>query len=144
VAASELPTLEWEFPEPLGRRTVLGEFTMADVVTIPSHLSIPSVTTYMATGAVGDLAAATPVGEHGRTAETFVVDVVVRAGDEERRAIARGEDIYAVTAPLAVEATQRILAGAGEGRAVGVASAGELFDATDFLKALSPHLSVEL
>lgn len=142
VEASELPTLEWEFPEPLGRRPVLGEFTMADVVTIPSHLDIPEVRTYMSTAAAGDLAAATPVDEHGRTAETFVVDVIVRTGDEERRAIARGEDIYAVTAPLVVEATQRILA--GEGRTIGVASAGELFDATDFLKALSPHVSVEL
>ncbi|MEY9936747.1 trans-acting enoyl reductase family protein [Streptacidiphilus sp. MAP5-3] len=141
VEATELPTLEWEFPEPLGRRTVLAEFTMADVVTLPSHLSIPEVRTYMSTAAAGDLAAATPVDEHGRTAETFVVDVVVRSGDEERRAVARGEDIYAVTAPLVVEATQRILAGGT--RTVGVASAGELFDATDFLKALSPHVSVE-
>ncbi|MDT7805208.1 MAG: hypothetical protein QOI78_8641, partial [Actinomycetota bacterium] len=42
-----LPKLSWPFPEPLGPQPVLGEFTMADVVTIPSHLAVPSVTTYM-------------------------------------------------------------------------------------------------
>ena len=45
----------------------------------------------------------------GRSAETFVVDVVVRAGGAERRVVARGQDIYAVSAPLAVEAVDRIL-----------------------------------
>jgi hypothetical protein len=28
-------TLQWPFPDPLGTRAVIGEFTMADVVTIP-------------------------------------------------------------------------------------------------------------
>lgn len=55
--------------------------------------------------------------------------------------MARGQDIYAVTAPLAVEAVSRILA--GRIRAVGVASAGRIFDAADFLHALSAHLSFE-
>lgn len=141
-----LPTLEWVFPEPTGVRTVLGEFTMADVVTVPSHLAIPEVTTYMTTEAAGDLAAPdTPapaaVDGSGRSAQTFLVDVVVRSGEEERRAVARGQDIYAVTAPLAVEAVSRILA--GRIRAVGVASAGRIFDAADFLHALSAHLFFE-
>jgi hypothetical protein len=82
------------------------------------------------------------VDEHGRSAQTFLVDVVVRSGGSERRAVARGQDIYAVTAPLAVEAVHRILT--GQTRAVGVASAGEIFDAADFLRALSSHFSVEL
>ena len=43
-------------------------------------------------------------------AQTFLVDVVVRFGGMERRAAAAGQDIYAVTAPLAVEAVRRILA----------------------------------
>ncbi|MEU2478167.1 saccharopine dehydrogenase NADP-binding domain-containing protein [Streptomyces sp. NPDC013130] len=141
-----LPTLEWVFPEPTGVRTVLGEFTMADVVTVPSHLAIPEVTTYMTTEAAGDLAAPdTPapaaVDGSGRSEQTFLVDVVVRSGEEERRAVARGQDIYAVTAPLAVEAVSRILA--GRIRAVGVASAGRIFDAADFLHALSAHLFFE-
>ncbi|MFJ9870145.1 saccharopine dehydrogenase family protein [Streptomyces sp. NPDC101165] len=143
----ELPTLKWSFPDPMGPRAVIGEFTMADVVTIPSHLSIPEVRTYMTTEAAGGVVAPdaptpTAVDEHGRSAQTFLVDVVVRSGDSERRAVARGQDIYAVTAPLAVEAVARILT--GRTKAVGVASAGEIFDAPDFLSALSPHIIVEL
>ncbi|MDF2269656.1 saccharopine dehydrogenase NADP-binding domain-containing protein [Streptomyces coacervatus] len=145
--SDDLPTLNWSFPEPMGARAVIGEFTMADVVTIPSHLSIPEVRTYMTTEAAGgvtgpDTPAPTAVDEHGRSAQTFLVDVVVRSGNSERRAVARGQDIYAVTAPLAVEAVDRILT--GRTRTTGVASAGDLFDAADFLRALSPHITVEL
>ncbi|GAA3078354.1 saccharopine dehydrogenase NADP-binding domain-containing protein [Streptomyces olivoverticillatus] len=141
------PTLEWSFPDPMGTRAVIGEFTMADVVTIPSHLSIPEVCTYMTTEAAKDvLAPDTPtpaaVDEHGRSAQTFLVDVVVRSGGIERRAVATGQDIYAVSAPLAVEAVHRILT--GRTKAVGVVSAGEIFDAPDFLRALSTHISLEL
>ena len=77
-----------------------------------------------------------------RSAQTFLVDVVVRSKGTERRAVARGQDIYAITAPLAVEAVDRILT--GRTRTGGVASAGEIFDAVDFLRALSAHLSLEL
>ncbi|MFJ3902845.1 saccharopine dehydrogenase family protein [Streptomyces sp. NPDC090025] len=145
------PTLEWAFPEPLGRRPVIGEFTMADVVTVPQHLAIPDVTTYMTSGAARDVvspdtpaptAAGSTDATHGRSDQTFVVDVVVRSGGEERRATAHGQDIYAVTAPLVVEALARVLD--GRTRAVGVTPAGALFDAPDFLRALAPHVTTDL
>lgn len=142
----DLPTLEWPFPAPMGPRAVIGEFTMADVVTVPSHLSIPDVRTYMAADAARDIAAPdtpAPVAadRFGRSGQTFLVDAVVRSGTRERRAVAGGRDIYAVTAPLAVEALDRILT--GRTKATGVASAGEIFDAPDFLRALSPHITLE-
>ncbi len=138
---------DWLFPEPLGRRAVIAEFTMADIVTVPSHLAVPEVRTYMTVEAARDLAGEdTPAPEavdaQGRSDQTFVVDVLVRAGGVERRATARGQDIYAVTAPLVVEALHRILA--GRTRTTGVASAGAMFDAADFLRALTPYISVEL
>ncbi len=140
----DLPTLDWPFPAPMGPRAVIGEFTMADVVTVPSHLPIPDVRTYMAAEAARDIEAPdtpAPVAADasGRSAQTFLVDAVVRAGRRERRAVASGRDIYAVTAPLAVEAVDRILT--GRTRAMGVASAGDIFDAPDFLRALSPHIT---
>ncbi|NES14893.1 MULTISPECIES: trans-acting enoyl reductase family protein [Micromonospora] len=146
VDERDLPTLDWDFPAPLGRRTVLGDFSMADVVTVPSHLSIPEVRTYMTTDAARDLAAPdspapAAVDERGRSAQTFTVDVIVRSGDTRRRVAASGRDIYAISAPLAVEAVHRILD--GRTRTSGVASAGEIFDAPDFLRALSAHLSLE-
>ncbi|MFI5808773.1 saccharopine dehydrogenase family protein [Streptomyces sp. NPDC051561] len=141
------PTLEWRFPEPMGQRSVIGEFTMADAVTLPSHLSIPEVTTYMTVEAVRDITSpSTPTpaaaDESGRSDQTFLVDAVVRSGGTERRAVAHGQDIYAVTAPLVVEALDRILT--GRTRAVGVAAAGAIFDAPDFLRALFPHITLEL
>ncbi|MFI7135709.1 saccharopine dehydrogenase family protein [Nonomuraea sp. NPDC050153] len=142
-----LPTLEWPFPAPLGPQSVIGEFTMADVVTVPSHLAIPEVRTYMAAKAAADLSAGdasalTAVDELGRSAQTFVVDVLVRSGGAERRVAATGQDIYAISAPLAVEAVDRILT--GRTRTTGVVSAGAVFDAPDFLRALSSHLSVDV
>jgi hypothetical protein len=70
------------------------------------------------------------------------MEAKVRRGNEERRAIASGRDIYAVTAPIVVEAAERILA--GNIQLTGTASAGEIFDAEAFLRALSPeHISFE-
>jgi hypothetical protein len=56
--------------------------------------------------------------------------------------VASGQDIYAVSAPLAVEAVHRILT--GQTRTNGVASAGAIFGAADFLRTLATHISVEL
>ncbi|WP_037571066.1 saccharopine dehydrogenase family protein [Phaeacidiphilus oryzae] len=138
--------LRWEFPAPTGPREVVGEFTMADVVTVPSHLDVPEVRTHMAIEAARELSdpdtpAPVAADERGRSAQTFTVDVVVRSGGRERRAAASGRDIYAVTAPLVAEAVDRVLS--GRTRTTGVASAGAVFDAPDFLRALSPVLDLE-
>ncbi|MCM2579998.1 saccharopine dehydrogenase family protein [Streptomyces meridianus] len=141
------PTLLWPFPDPMGPRAVIGEFTMADVVTVPSHLSVPEVRTSMTIEAARDVSAPdtrapAAVDERGRSAQTFLIDVVVRSRGTERRAWASGQDIYAVTAPLVVEAVDRIVT--GRTGTAGVASAGRIFDAPDFLRSLSAHISLEL
>jgi hypothetical protein len=83
------------------------------------------------------------VDERGRSAQTFLVDVVVRNGSSIRRAIAQGRDIYAFTAPLVVEAAERILDGRVRGN--GALAPGEAFDSTDFLRSLAPeYLKFEL
>ncbi|MEU4558661.1 saccharopine dehydrogenase [Actinoplanes sp. NPDC023936] len=133
----ELPVVEWEFSEPFGPRKVISEFSMADVVTVPSHLEVPVVRCYMNADAVADLSAG---DSSAVAAQTFVVDVRVRRGGVERRVVASGSDIYAISAPLAVEAVARILD--GRTRAAGVVSAGAAFDAEDFLRAMSAHLTV--
>ncbi|RAS58094.1 saccharopine dehydrogenase-like protein [Lentzea atacamensis] len=126
------PTLDWDFPG--GPRQVIGEFSMADIVTIPSHLPIPSVTSYMSTTAAQGLSQASA----RQDPETFEVDVRVRRGTEERQLTITGRDIYAVSAPLAVEAVERLLT--NRFKVNGVASAGAMFDAADFLAALSAVL----
>ena len=77
------------------------------------------------------------IDETGRSAQQFTVDVVVRRGEQERRISAAGRDIYAVTAPLVVEAARRLID--GRAKVQGAAAPGEVFDAVDFLDALSPH-----
>ncbi|SMD19998.1 saccharopine dehydrogenase NADP-binding domain-containing protein [Lentzea albidocapillata] len=119
----------WEFPN--GTRQVISEFSMADIVTVPSHLQITSVTNYMSTEAATALQAAHPRQEP----ETFEIDVRVRRADEERQLTASGKDIYATSAPLAVEATERLLT--GRFNITGAASAGAMFNAKDFLTSLS-------
>ncbi|WP_243648472.1 saccharopine dehydrogenase NADP-binding domain-containing protein [Agromyces fucosus] len=139
---SQLTT--WSFPEPLGVRQVRSKFSMADIVTIPKHLRVRDVDCYMTVEAIAELSssdtpAPVPVDENGRSEQTFVVDVMVRRGAEQRRASASGQDIYAITGPLAAEAVDRILS--GRTRTTGVASAGAMFDPADFLDALHEELS---
>src|SRR3712207_1996515 len=82
--------------------------------------------------------AATPAppstDELGRSAQRFVVDVVVRDGTDIRRTGATGRDIYAVTAPIVVEGAVRLLD--GRHRGAGAAAPGEAFDAADVLASL--------
>jgi hypothetical protein len=142
----EQPRAQWTFPAPIGTRPVIGEFTMADSATIPTHLDVPEISTYMSSNVLDDLTSPDPSGpvavdERGRSAQTFLVEVVARSGGTERRAVASGQDIYAVTAPLVVEAARRVLAGAGD--TTGVAAVGARFDAEDFLSSLCPkHLTL--
>ncbi|BEL03199.1 saccharopine dehydrogenase NADP-binding domain-containing protein [Actinoplanes sichuanensis] len=139
VRDGEAPRAEWEFPAPIGRRAVVGEFVTADSATIPSHIGTPVIHSFMTANAVADLRdpdAPEPVAVDGsgRSTQTFLVEVVARSGDQERRVTASGRDIYAITAPLVVEAAVRLLA--GEGAAAGVATLGARFDPLAFLAAL--------
>lgn len=144
----DAPVSIWNFPPPVGEQEVLGEFTMAESVTIPRHIETPEIRTYMTVAPLRDLSdpdlsPPPATDESGRSAQTFLVEVVVRARGEERRIIASGRDIYAFTAPLVVEAAQRLVGMSG--KKAGVFAAGEIFDARDFLKSLCPeHVSIEI
>jgi NAD(P)-dependent dehydrogenase (short-subunit alcohol dehydrogenase family) len=141
------PVRSWTFPAPVGAQEVVGEFTTADSVTIPSHLKTAGLNTFMTLAPLKDLAdpdaVLTASDESGRSSQTFLVETVARRGNDERRAVASGRDIYAITAPLVVEATARLINGSNW--PAGVFAPGEIFDAGDFLRALSPEfLSVEI
>lgn len=142
------PLVDWPFPAPLGTQPVVAEFTMADTLTISHHARAPEIRSYMTVTAVKDLSgpdllAPAQLDASGRSSQTFLVEVVVRSAGIERRATASGRDIYAISAPLVVEATERVVR--GQVHAVGVVSAGEAFAARDFLASLCPeHLSLEM
>ena len=141
------PEISWDFPEPLGRQDVI-ELSFSEIVLINQHLRVGNLHTYINQAPLRDLRdpnTPPPVAadETGRSSQRFLVEVIARRGDEVRRAIARGRDIYAVSAPLVCEAAERILR--REVHAVGAHSPGELFDANEFLQALTPnHLTFQV
>ena len=112
-SAAAAPTVEWKFTAPVGTQTVVAEFTTADSVTIPHHLKTAELRTYMTMAPLKDLSEpdlSAPAARRKRQiVSDILVEAVARLGTAERRAIARGQDIYATTAPIVVEATQRII-----------------------------------
>jgi short subunit dehydrogenase-like uncharacterized protein len=142
----QAPVGEWTFPDPIGTQPVATEFTMADAVTIPHHIPVAELNSFMTVAAVNDLIdpatqPPTPADASGRSSQIFIVDVVARSAGQVRRASASGCDIYAVSAPLVVEALGRILDGSAKGP--GVFTAGQLFEADGFLQSLSPDLLIQ-
>jgi Saccharopine dehydrogenase NADP binding domain len=138
--AEPRPTRTWSFPDPFGVQEVIGN-PFSEIITMVSHLQVPEIHSFINVAPLEDLHdPATPppeaVDETGRSAQRFVVDVAVRKGPGERRLSVGGRDIYAVTAPIVVEAVLRTLD--GRSSRAGVAAPGEIFDAADFLDALSP------
>jgi Saccharopine dehydrogenase NADP binding domain len=141
------PRQTWEFPPPFGTQEVV-ELPFTEIVLIARHLRTRAIHTYINLRPITDLRdpdTPTPkaVDESGRSDQIFTMDANVEWGRRRRRATAHGRDIYAVTAPIVVEATERILDGRATKR--GALAAGELFDAQEFLQALDPqHLSLEI
>jgi len=133
------PVRETDFPAPFGtQETVL--LPLSETVVLSHHVACRNLHSWMNLAPLRDLrdpATPTPTAadDSGRSAQRFVVDVRVRRGDRVDRAVASGRDIYAVTAPLLVEALQRILDGRVHGN--GSLTAGQAFDARDFLDALA-------
>jgi short subunit dehydrogenase-like uncharacterized protein len=136
--ASPAPTGTWSYPEPLGDQRVV-QLPFSEVITIHRHLRIGELRSYVNTAPLDDLHdSSTPpptaADESGRSAQHFVVDVVVRRGSDTRRLRATGRDIYAVTAPIVVEGAVRLLD--GRYRGPGATAPGQAFDAGDVLAAL--------
>jgi len=141
------PKRTWDFPAPFGTQDVVA-LGFSEIITISQHLRTPEVHAFMNLPPIRDVRdpdtpPPTASDESGRSSQIFLVDVVARRGGEERRAVARGRDIYAITAPIVVEATERLVA--GRAKTTGVMAAGEAFEARDFLESLCPaHLSLEI
>ena len=137
----------WNFPAPFGPQDVEG-LSLAETVLISRHVRTPEIRVYINVAPLTDIRnpdtpAPSAVDESGRSSQVFVMDAIARRGSETRRTVARGRDIYAITAPIVVEATERVVKGSV--KATGVVAAGEVFDARDFLRSLSPlHLSFEI
>ena len=115
--------------------------SLAETIVISRHIAVPQIHACINIAPIRDLSdpdtpAPTAADESGRSSQVFLIEVIVRRGDAERWAVARGRDIYAITAPIVVEATERVINGLA--LRSGVLAAGEAFDARDFLGSLVP------
>jgi len=139
VLPDPAPTRMWRATgAPVGQPMV--ELPFSETITISSHLRVRELHSYINVAALEDIRdPATPapvaIDAQGRSSQRFAMDVVVHHSGALQRRSASGQDIYAITAPLVVEALERIV----DGRCTrcGVLAAGEAFDATDFLAALA-------
>lgn len=135
----------WSFAPPNGVQTMV-ELPFSEIITISRHLPVRRLHSYLSANALDDVRDAstptpTPIDTQGRSAQRFVMEVVTTGANGTRRAVARGQDIYAVSAPIVVEAAARMLTGTCKHS--GALTLGEAFDAHDFLRALMPaHLTV--
>ena len=141
------PARKWNFPPPFGEQDAVG-LSLSETITISRHLQTPEIRVYINLAPITDIRnpdtpAPTAADESGRSSQIFVMEAIARRGTAERRAMARGRDIYAITAPIVIEATHRVVNGLA--KRTGVVAAGEAFAAQGFLMSLSPsHLSVEM
>ncbi|WP_343517794.1 saccharopine dehydrogenase NADP-binding domain-containing protein [Sphingomonas sp.] len=137
----------WQFPAPFGPQEV-AETPFSETVLIAHHLRTSELRTFLTATALRDIRdPATPpprpVDAYGRSAQRFLVEAVIRSGGRERRALASGRDIYAISAPLVCEAAKHLLDGSATG--AGARAPGAAFHAMPFLKALAPEpLSIEI
>jgi Saccharopine dehydrogenase NADP binding domain len=133
------PSRQWQFPAPFDRQEVVS-LALSEAILIPSHLRTREIRFFLNTKPLSDLGnpdtpAPTPADERGRSSQIFLMEVSIRRGEQERRAHIRGRDIYAITAPIVGEAARRLFE--KRHNASGVRSVAALFDARDFLAALS-------
>jgi hypothetical protein len=134
-------TRSWDFSEPFGSQDVV-EVPLTETILLARHVAVREIRNFINETPLRDLGNPdTPgplaVDEHGRSNQRFLVEAVVRSGNAEHRMSAAGRDIYAVTAPIVVEAVERICGGR-QSRA-GAFALGELVDARDFLETLAAH-----
>lgn len=132
-------SIKWSFPKPIGAKEMIA-VPFSEIITIYKHLNVKNINTYISLNSIQDIRntetpAPKPADEKNRSSQQFCMEVVATNGNKKRKISATGRDIYAVTAPLVVEAIKRIITGNIKGQ--GVTTMGAIFDATDFLNSLS-------
>ena len=138
------PLRDWVFPEPFGVQEVVA-VPLSEIVTISRHIAARSVCSYVNLAPLRDLKdpqtpPPTATDPSGRSSQRFVMDVRAASGGRWTRVAVTGCDIYAITAPIVVEACLRVLKDPPS--TGGAYAPAQLFDASGFLAALAPHLEI--
>ena len=129
---------DWGFSAPLGRQAMV-ELPFSETITMARHLEAGTIRSLLNRSALADIRdAATPppsgVDALGRSAQRFELVVQLTQHGKTKTAGARGQDIYAVTAPIVIEAAARLAAPAYAHR--GALALAEAVDPHAMLRAL--------
>lgn len=140
------PTGHWQFPQPFGEQPVIA-VPLSEIITISRHISAKQVRSYLNARPLEDLRnpetpAPIAADSSGRSAQRFVMEVVATSRAATARATASGQDIYAVSAPLVVEACGWILTHGP--RSGGAFAPGEILNPAEFFSPLHSNLHVAL
>jgi hypothetical protein len=130
--------IKWDFPKPIDTKEMIT-VPLSEIITISRHLNVKNINTYISLNSIEDIRNAKtpepiPADEKNRSSQQFCMEVVAINGNNKRKISAQGRDIYAVTAPLVVEAIKRIIE--GNIKRQGATTMGEIFDSSDFLNSL--------
>jgi short subunit dehydrogenase-like uncharacterized protein len=129
----------WDFGPPLHVHDVV-ELPFSETVLISRHITTQELHNYVSEIAVREVldpttSPPTTDSSSGPSSQQFAIEVVVRRDRVQRRAVMRGHDIYAISAPLLGEAAQRLLN--GELTEPGAYAPAEVFDPDTILTALA-------
>jgi short subunit dehydrogenase-like uncharacterized protein len=135
----------WRFPLPFGDLLVVS-VPLSEIVTISTHIPARRIESFMNEAPLNDLRKGdtpppTSAEPSGRSNQKFVMDVYASGGGLARRITASGHDIYAVSAPLVVEACMRVVS--ERPKKGGAFAPAALFDPRDFFSAISSDIRVE-
>ena len=129
---------DWTFAAPLGRQAMV-EIPFSEVITLAHHLPVQSTRSLLNRSALQDIRdAATPpptaADASGRSAQQFELVVQVEQSGTARTSGVRGQDIYAVTAPIVIEVALRLMQPSY--RHSGALALAQAVDAAQVLQAL--------
>jgi len=134
--SAEVP--DWSFSPPLGHQPMV-ELPFSEIITLSHHLQAGAIRSLLNRSALGDVRDATTpppaaVDDSGRSAQRFELVVQLVQNGVTRTAGVRGQDIYAVTAPIVIEAALRLMAASY--RRSGALALAEALDPVELLRAL--------
>ena len=141
--SAEVP--DWAFPAPLGNQPMI-DLPFSEVITMAHHLKVGAIRSLLNRSALDDIRdASTPpptaTDDSGRSAQRFELVVRLVQDGVTKTAGVRGQDIYAVTAPIVIEAALRLLAPSY--RRSGALALAEAVDPIELLRSLhGPALNV--
>jgi hypothetical protein len=129
---------DWAFSPPLGNQPMV-ELPFSEIITLAHHLKASAIRSLINRSALNDIRdASTPpptaVDDSGRSAQRFELAVRLVQDGMTKTAGVRGQDIYAATAPIVIEAALCLLAPSY--RHSGALSLAEAVDPVALLHAL--------